>query len=309
MASMGVTTEIIQAEKCHGQVTSVGPCRGRIKWLVAAHVVAMLAMARFQPVGPVDLSGTLEFAQSNLLGVWFAFSAGSWRRRLLKSFGCLLVVAVMKEGPTRILSMAVDIRLLPEIVIIHAIFAATAWLTAAGGLAIVKLWGPKLKLTYSSEAAPQASAVQFSIRSLLIATLITAINLSAAIFIRAHLDPTPDSIWLFLCIYVPAFAVYSVAVVVASVWAGLGVSHLGLRTAAAVGLQLTLSLLLSFAFLQTWDLERTVWMAAQQLAETAIVIGSLFVVRSCGYRIVAQAAKPISANSNADPSEAAHALD
>lgn len=309
MASMGATTETVPAEKIDEQATSVAPCRRRIRWLVAAHVIAMLAMARFQHVGPMDLSRTLEFAQLNLLGVWIAFGAGSWRRRLLKSFGCLVAVAVIKEGPTRILSMAADIRLLSEIVIIHAIFAATAWLTAAGGLAIVKRWGPKLKLTFASEAEPQSSTIQFSIRSLLIATLITAIILSAAIFTRAHLDPTPDSIWPVLCIYVPAFAVYSVAVVVASVWAGLGASHLGLRTAAAASLQLTLSLLISFAFSQTGDLEQTAWLAAQQLAATAVVIGSLLVVRSCGYRVVAQAATPVSAESNADPSQAAHALD
>ena len=114
---------------------------------------------------------------------------------------------------------------------------------------------------------------------------------------------------ILLVFFVPAFAVYSVAAAVASVWAGLGASHLGLRTAAAASLQLTLSLLISFAFSQTWDLERTVWMAAQQLAETAIVIGSLLVVRSCGYRVVAQAAKNLSAESDADRPEAAHALD
>jgi hypothetical protein len=52
MASMVATTEIVQADSIDKQSTSVAPCRRRIRWLVASHVIAMLAMATFQSVKP-----------------------------------------------------------------------------------------------------------------------------------------------------------------------------------------------------------------------------------------------------------------
>jgi hypothetical protein len=80
--------------------------RGRIRWLVGGHVAAMCLLLTINHVWPlrgVDLAGNLEFAQLNLLAIWFALGRGRWQSRLLKSLTGAALVATAKEGISGVL--------------------------------------------------------------------------------------------------------------------------------------------------------------------------------------------------------------
>jgi hypothetical protein len=99
-----------------------------------------------------------------------------------------------------------------------------------------------------------------------------------------HFDPTDAKSWFVLfCACAPVLAIYSAPAAVISVWAGFGMCHLRLRLAVAIALQLGLSLILSLALVHSLNEFQLMSLVRSQLAETVAVIGSLLVVRSCGY--------------------------
>lgn len=269
-------------------------CRRKIRWLVAAHVAAMgcaLASNYIWPFPYIDIAGSLEFAQILLLAIWFALGRGGWKSRLLKNLACVALVVVAKEGPIAVQLLFTGWTFFIQILCLQGMLMAMAWITAATGIAAARRWGPRFALVKLGPRSHHRSTTQFSIRSLLLATMLTASVLAIVRLTRAYFDPRHiENVLLMFWISAPLVAVYCGVLAVAYVWAGLAPANLPLRIAVAVILQLGFTALLSIAFSQEWE----PWMFAvyltTQLCETMVVIGSLLVVRSCGFRVVSRAA-------------------
>lgn len=294
--------------------TDRNPPRRRIRWLIAAHAAAMcsaLAIKWVWPSSGVDLLGGLKFAQITLLAIWFALGRGRWPARMLKSLACVAAVVVVSDGLSGGISLLQSgWNFLVEILILQAMMAAWAWVTAAGGVTLAKRWGPRFDIVEVERLVIDRSAPQFSIRSLFVATLVSACVLAIVRLIRANFDPQHvESFILMFCFFAPMIAVYSGMAAVAYVWAGLGVSHLLLRIVAAMLLQIALLLLLSFTFSREWYAQAFSLQLCYQFMEAAVIIGSLLLVRSCGYRVVSRSAKPAEQMPLAAAADVRHPLD
>ena len=265
----------------------------RIMCLIAAQIVAIFAISSVRDnwlyLG-IDVSAVLEFAQVTLLSVWCALGHGRWWMRLLLSYACVVAIVVIKDG-TRVSFMARAWYTL-ETFAMNFAMATLGWLTAAIGLAMARTWGPRFEIVRVGAYDKQRPPLQFSILSLMIVTVITAVVLTVARPISEAADASRlQKMLTFFCFFAPAIATYSAALAVALVWAGLGESHVGLRVTIAIVLQLSLWLL--FRFLVSRD--SLTWQnigvpIAGHLAQSALVVGSLLVVRSCGYRVVSRSA-------------------
>jgi hypothetical protein len=292
---------------------NVNNCRRRIRWLVAAHVAATgcaLASKYIWPWPYLDVAGSLEFAQVMLLAIWFALGRGGWKARLLKNLTCVAIAAAAKEGPVAAQLLFSGWNYLIEILCMQGMLTSMAWITAASGVAAARRWGPRFALVKLSPRSHSSSTTQFSIRSLLLATMLTAGVLAVVRLTRTYFDPRQvENVFLAFCIIAPLVAVYSSVLAVAYVWAGLGTANLPLRIAVAVILQCGFTALLLVAFSQEWKSWMFMVYLATQLCETMVIIGSLLVVRSCGFRVVSRAAASSDGVPPNDSAPAPHPLD
>lgn len=268
----------------------------------------MLAAAVVQISGlvpQVSLGGVLEFAQINLLSIWLAIGSRKQGAKWLQNSACFLTVVVAADGPRGMaLFSTVPFDFMAQFVLLDLTMAVSVWLAAAAAVMAARKWWPKFDVVQSEPSA--APPVQFSIRSLLLLLFITAILLTIARGIRANFAAYDGSLLIFYWL-TPMVAIYSGVATVICLFAGLGTSNLWLRTAVAVAVQLGLSLLMASSISRDWDGTRIVLQVTLQLAETFVILGSLWVVRSCGYRIVSRS--PAGATFDASISPAPHPLD
>lgn len=269
-----------------------------------------LASKYIWPSSYIDVAGNLEFAQVMLLAIWFALGRGGWKSRLLKSLTCVALVVVAKEGASAAQLLFTGWNFFVEILCLQGMLMGMVWITAATGVAAARRWGPRFALVKLDRRSHHSSTTQFSIRSLLLAIMLTASVLAIVRLTRAYFDPRHiENVLLMFWIVAPLVAVYSGVLAVAYVWAGLAPANLPLRIAVAVILQLGFTALLSVAFSQEWEPWMFAVYLATQLCETMIVIGSLLFVRSCGFRVVSRAVGPSDRAQPHGTAPATHPLD
>ncbi|MGH9548820.1 MAG: hypothetical protein ACRD3W_05560 [Terriglobales bacterium] len=261
----------------------------RIRWLIAAHIAADLMVAAFDdtwPVAHAELSGMFESAQIALLGIWLAMGGGAWQKRLAIGFAAVSALVFLKDGPHAIMLLP---YMLDQFLAFYLPLAMTTWISAAGGLALIGKWWRDFEVVRIRQPAKPSSSIQFSIRSMLIATFLIALVLTFVRALRTCFNATTvESWWILFCAYAPVFAIYSAAAAVISVWAGLGASYLSLRVAATFAAQVALCLVLSLGITQSLNNPQLMSLVRSQFGETFIVLGSLLIMRSCGYRLLSE---------------------
>lgn len=258
--------------------------------MIACHAAVVSAVGMLNdmyPVAHAELKGALQAAECALLGIWLAMGNGKWGGRLWKSAACIAALTLLREGPRVIWLVLYGMGMHDYLLFRDLPDAVMNWLITACGVAMASMWWPRFTLVRVAHPVQQTLTIQFSIRSMLLLTLVTAVALAIVRLVRSRFDPSHiDSGFAAFCAYSPLLAIYSAGAAVIYVWAGLGLSLLPLRLAIAVVAQLSRSLLLSLAIAESLDGPGLLWLARSQLAETLIVLGSLLVVRSCGYRVL-----------------------
>jgi cytochrome bd-type quinol oxidase subunit 1 len=245
--------------------------RARMLWLAGVHVLVGLWLGAATALASNESNPNLVFftfmglvfSQTSLLGIWGGAGRNRWWIRLI---GVLVGIAYL--GPQ--FGICID-QLQREIILI----VAFATLIVSAVLLLARCFGLRTRL--ESDQEPPAREMQFSIRHMMILTLVVACLLALAKWQQRYLDLDD---WPMLAAIAAPFA--TVGLVAA--WAVLGAKRplIGVPVlfAVAVGAAYGLEKSLGpgpgpgFAF----------WILAT-LTEALSLTVSLLVVRSCGYRL------------------------
>lgn len=250
-----------------------GP-RRRIVGLVVAHVVggwllaALVARARPTGWGLSEAVGIgVVFGQASLLAIWCGFGSSPWWGRLLGAvagtgyFGLLLTVCV--QGPRA-----------GNFVIVFSVLV----LEAAGFLTLRCF---RIRICGAPEQESPVRHMQFAIRDLMLLTFAVACFVTLAKWIAPSVT---DLLTLFELFELSLLVLVLAVVGLLSVWPVLGArqplpaSAISLVVSAGVGFCVVWSL--------RHDLEGAALWAVLTATEALSLAVSLFVVRSCGYRLV-----------------------
>jgi ABC-type multidrug transport system fused ATPase/permease subunit len=242
--------------------------RPRILWLVLAHIVVGLtgAFVAYPLRGPT-LRGPafvgIVFSQTSLLGIWGGLGTNPWWSRLIG-----VVVGVGSLG--LLLGVGVDELAWENYFIVSV---GTALIT--GVLLVVRCFRVCICVATVEQAA--AYRMQFTIRQLLVLTFAVACLVSLGKWLAPHLMNVTEPLLLTLIGLVFA------TVGLLSVWPALGARHpvlpslIVIVVAAGVGF--------CFAQLTPMSGMASLWMTVTSI-EALVLVPSLLVVRSCGYRLM-----------------------
>jgi len=246
--------------------------RLRLLVLVLAHIAMGLAAgcwaAWFRIPPNVDLVIAvfvgIVFSQTSLLGIWGGLGTNPWWSRLIG-----VVVGVGSLG--LLLAVGVGERASEENYFIVSV--ATALII--GVLLVVRCFRVRICVATVDQAA--AHRMQFTIRQLLVLTFAVACLVSLGKWLAPHLMNVTELLLLTLIGLVFA------TVGVLSVWPALGARHpvlpslIVIVVAAGVG----------FGFAQSPPMSGMAgfWTTVTSV-EALVLVASLVVVRSCGYRLV-----------------------
>jgi hypothetical protein len=243
--------------------------RARLLWLVGVHIVVGLLLGTATALTVNESDPDLVFAtflglvfgQASLLGTWGGSGTNRWWIRLI---GVLLGVSYL--GPQ--FGMCID-NLESETILI----VAFATLIVSAALLVARCFGFRTRLDFDQKTP--AKEMQFSIRHMMILTLVVACLLALAKWQYRYLDLDD---WPMMAAIAAPFA--TVGLVAA--WAVLGAKRpligvpvlFAVAVGAAYGLERILGPGPGFAF----------WIPAT-LTEALSLVVSLLLVRSWGYRL------------------------
>lgn len=268
----------------------------RLVWLVTAHLILWLLCAILAPVKvhtPFGLQEILlvplfavTFSQVSLLGIWAVFSASRAWYRLLG-----LVIG------TACLEAALDIALEGEFLLMPTVAMA---LTVVS-LLVVRAFGIRLSRlpddVPSSRQEPQG--FRFSIRGLMILTAVVALLSATARSVQGSPGP-------FRLVLSVIWSVCFVAVSLLSIWGAGGLGGSLRRGLPAVAVSPVLGAF--FAYAADAQHDGWVYIITIMLLYPAVLLGSLLIVRSCGYYLVRRSAPspsladfPTAESENANP--------
>ena len=201
----------------------------------------------------------LAFAQAGLLGLWCALGSASWRLRL---GGLIVGTGYLVVG----FSFAADDNDWQT----YYIFTFTTTVITAG-LAVLRYF--RFRLIVAPHERSPVQRLQFGIRHLLALTLLTAIVVALAL----HLEIGMSGFGVLLLATLITLPFIAIALVVP--WAVLGQARLPIRGAV-------LLIVTAVAALGAFLLLREIAFTWMLLAEAALLIATLLVVRVSGYRLV-----------------------
>ncbi len=243
----------------------------RIIGLIAAHAAGgWLLAALVAWVRPTNWSLSeavavgVVFGQSSLLAIWCGFGLSPWWSRLVGGtvgagyLGLLLTVCV--QGPVA-----------ANFVIVFSVLVLVA-----GACLVLRCF--RIHIQPATEQGPSFRRVQFAIRDLMLLTLAVACLVTLGKWLAPFLTDLPPLLEFSLIVLVLA------SVGLLSVWPVLG-ARLPL-SASAVFIAGAAGMGFCFVWSFRHDLEGAVLWAVLTATEALSLVVSLFVVRSCGYRLV-----------------------
>jgi len=242
--------------------------RRRILWLVVAHIVVGLvgAVVAYRAGPSPTLKGAvffgLVFSQTSLLGIWGGLGTNPWWQRLIG-----IVVAVGYLVPL----LGIGIHE-PNLATLIVVTAATAFVLTV--LLIARFF--KVVLQIDASSVTSGGRIQFSIRHLMILTSVVACLLTIGKWLQPFFYY--DTILFAMLLLGGIFGVVGVV----PVWSVLATKRPVLYSLGVVALGVSAGY--CYAWTRTSGQEG-VWMTATATEVTALVL-SLFVVRSCGYRLL-----------------------
>ncbi len=262
----------------------------KLKRLLAVHLVLGVAPAAMF-LSPADvpwiplrwaLAG-IPVGQLILLSFWAAMSGSSARRRLVGALVGVLYLAIWPAVPVAVVSNVEG-----QVAFAFARFCMTnaAVVIVFGGVYLVIRRRVAELCHVDDVSALPAARFQFSILNLLLITSVVAIILG---LVRASGQDDPKTLSTLLgeVLAVVAFIVNLVAVP----WAALTPGRVRWRVVLAALVAVMLGMAMSFGMQSGFAIpEWRVWLFATQSLTFAIppmvVMVSLLVVRSCGYRLL-----------------------
>lgn len=259
--------------------------RNRLRMLLAVHLVFGLATGRFCFAVGGRLPGiSLEFlplvveiatvlAQACLLGLWAGFAPGAgWIRLAGLAAGVLILEAglwVANHGRDNLVFL---------LTISAAVIAAVSLVLRRRGIELRHLPGVA--------SSPSREGLRFSIRGLMAFTIAVALLLGGARGLResfGHLGPSLFAI----VIWSTSFVILTLA----AAWAMLGRSRPLPRAAVVLVVAAALGFLFAYGIGERNAISFVYFMLCSVI-QSVLVLGSLLVVRSAGYRLVAREAVP-----------------
>lgn len=224
------------------------------------------------PLAPLVTLLALALGQACLLGFWAALSRGPrWLRLGGLAAGAVYLEALVSYGLRED-----DLRL------VATISVATISVVSAAALLAARRGRAELRRVVPAERVPPREGLRFSIRGLMLTTLIVATLLGGARGVRqafGHFTPS-----LF------ASAVLAVSLVVlalAAGWAALGVARPAGRACAVLACAVAYGGLFAYGVSEDRDWEPIAYFVIVVAGQSAAVLASLLVARSAGYRLVA----------------------
>ena len=267
----------------------------RLKLLIAAHLIASTAQAAAFLV-PAHVNympamwalASLAMAQLILLSFWAGM--GSQRAAVRFSAAALgsVYMAALPIGALLLSRPSWTSRhdLYEEFFGTAGRYCSLVLFFAAIALA-ARRWFVDLRLTFAAEQTVQPRHYQFSILHLLIVTSVAAVVLALMRATRADASGSPTG-WRPVggaVLMVVAFVINAIC----AAWAALAVGPVRMR----VGLVLLVAVLLGVTLVFSGTGKALVWWHSAAFAvflalPSAVIIASLLMVRSCGYRLVAR---------------------
>lgn len=257
----------------------------------AGSLAAACVAAGFVPAAAETFLDALLVADLALLGIWAGFgehsklagfvgvATGSSYFCALKTLTAWNEIASATAGIDGYVLLWYWMYFLAmALLTLTALVAAAVWLRRRGA---------RLQRAASGSETTQSDDVQFSMRQLMLLVFIVAALVRLGPSVRARFNDYQSSAAMLLA--VACWSVCCASVGLAGVWAVLSRRLSAARFAVAFFLAGGLSLLPPYYFpiLLT---DNFVGSAAVLLGATTIVIGSLLIVRQCGYRLAAGAA-------------------
>jgi len=244
----------------------------RLKLLIAAHIVAAPWLG-----GP----GSFPFPQLMLLCFWAGMGTSTGGRRLL---GTLLGVAYLAFWQTQgssNMSWVVKYSMMCNIHLIGTAFMG-------GTLLGMRRWKAELRRVSDSEETTSAARFQFSLLFVLMIITAVAVILGSVLSMQPATSDRNTSASGVAAILL--FVTVPLLNLLCAVWATLSIGRVGWRILLAFAVSTALALAFSFPHSIIWRAWSPKLMFAWTLffvaMPTAIVVGSLLVVRWCGYRLV-----------------------
>jgi hypothetical protein len=226
-------------------------------------------------------------AELALLGVWAGFGTHSKPAGFVgvaagaSYFSLLNLMAVWEEAVSA--TAGVD----GYVVLWYLMYFLALALLTLTVLVAAAVWmrgrGIRLRAGGKSNEAPAASGeVQFSMRQLMLLVFVAAVLVKLGPAVQSRLNDYRSSTAMLFA--VSCWSICFAAVGLAGVWASLGARFSAAKSGLAFVLAAVLSLLPPYYFptLLTDDFGRS---AAALLGAMAILVGSLLVVRQCGFRL------------------------
>ncbi len=262
-----------------------------LRTLLIIHVIAILvACGVAGPGSPTRAIANLIFVtllcgQMCLLGVWLALGTNSGRCRVAGALtGIAFLTTSVAYNTWLNNSGRVSIGMMLPVLLP---MVSSPTLGVAAVLLVVRCWRAHLVAHGSDLPEAAAEGLQFSIRHLLLLTTAVAVLLIIAKGGGLLMNNTP---WLQTAGIIGMATLCFIAITLAAVWAGLGVSRpterivvvmlLALFTGVLVAYVLTFDEMNEMSWQKMWGLPTGTVVTA------AVVMASLLVVRSNGYRLV-----------------------
>jgi hypothetical protein len=218
----------------------------------------------------VPLLGVV-LCQACLLGFWAAFSqAAVWKRLALLLVGAIYLEILVGVGG---FMMGEDLNFL----------ASSCSLVLAGILAFVRR--KKAHLQHFPGQPPQSipEGLRFSIRGLMAFTLVFAVLVAGVKGLREH---SLNSSRISEIAYILAlWSVFFVVTGLAAIWAALGRTQPFVRCTVVLTISVVLGGLFPYGF-NAKTMDSFIYIISIMVLQAVILLASLLVVRSCGYRFV-----------------------
>ena len=273
--------------------------RRKLFALVGIHLVACLSLAviatRNRPLyPPIVAFMATAFSESALLAFWAVLGRGLWRKR---AFAALL--GAMYLWWTTLIAFRPQGNWEPIVILPALVFGCTASL--AGVLSLASRWRPGFRLVHKESLGVRTNALQFSLGHLMLVIAVVSVVFAGAELMKPFARAGIITRVLVCIVLVVCF----VEAVLAAFWASLSPGRIAGRAVAALVLAMLTGFIPPFYF----RLEPFVYLITAETAvlAQAITIGSLLIVRSCGFRLVRHEVRE--PESEAPGALAAHPLD
>lgn len=268
------------------------PSRKLLHFLIVVHIAAYGAACAFadQMTGASFVSVfflSLIFAQQSLLCLWAGLGAGSWRFRLIAAYALSVLIWSLPG--------VVDSGFAGWYLAVTGFNVAVLMAIILAPLAVMRAWGFHLH-RFSNQDLPAPRRFQFSVRAMLLATVVVACLLafgaSTGDIGEMHGNSVTGMKWQSTAIMFAALPILLLASALISVWAALSTGTVAVRMIVGA-----LAIAAGGAFLPYChhaDAVSYAFWASLTLLTFLITSSTLLAFRTVGYRFSGVPAREVS---------------